>query len=169
MSEQINTKVLLETTKGNITIELDDNKAPISCENFISYVKEGFYDGVIFHRVIPGFVIQGGGFTEDMKQKKTKSPIKNEAKNGLSNTKGTLSYARTQDPNSATSQFFINVVDNSSKLDPGKYDPNGYAVFGKVIEGMDVAEAIVSVKTHTVGYYGDVPVQPIQIIKASVL
>ena len=162
------TKVIFETTKGNFTIELNPEKAPVGCENFLNYVKEGFYDGVIFHRVIPGFVVQGGGFTADMNQKKTKAPIINEAKNGLSNTRGTLSYARTSDPNSATSQFFINVVDNSSKLDPEMYDPNGYAVFGEVTDGMDVVDEIVAVPTQHVGPYGDVPIVPIEITKAYV-
>ena len=169
MPEEVAPKVLFETRMGNITIELNPEKAPISCKNFLSYVNEGFYDGVIFHRVIPGFVIQGGGFDAKMVQKDTKAPIANEAKNGLSNTRGSLSYARTSDPNSATSQFFINVVDNTSKLDPEMYDPNGYAVFGEVIEGMDVVDLIVAVQTHTVGPYADVPVEPVAINKASVL
>ncbi len=169
MSDGSATKVLFETTMGNFIIELNPDKAPVSCENFLSYVTEGFYDGIIFHRVIPGFVVQGGGFDANMVQKDTKSPIINEAQNGLSNIRGSISYARTSDPNSATSQFFINVVDNSGKLDPEMYDPNGYAVFGEVVDGMDILDKIVAVKTHTVGPYADVPVEPVAINKASVL
>ena len=169
MGDQVKPQVKFETTMGDFIIELDPEKAPISCENFLSYVNDCFYDGVIFHRVIPGFVVQGGGFDSEMVQKATKAPIANEAKNGLSNTRGTISYARTSDPNSATSQFFINVVDNSTKLDPEMYDPNGYAVFGAVTEGMDIVDQIVAVETTTVGPYADVPVEPVAINKASVL
>ena len=169
MADTAKPQVLFETTMGNFTVELNPEKAPVSCENFLSYVNESFYDGVIFHRVIPGFVVQGGGFNAEMVQKDTKAPIANEAKNGLSNTRASISYARTSDPNSATSQFFINVVDNSTKLDPEMYDPNGYAVFGEIVDGMDIVDAIVAVDTHNVGPYSDVPVTPVVINKASVL
>ena len=137
-------KVVFATSKGNITIEVFEQEAPISAKNFLDYVDQGFFSGVIFHRVIPGFVIQGGGFTADMVQKKNNPPIKNEADNGLKNDRGTLSMARTSDPDSATSQFFINLCANSS-LDrsPGS---DGYAVFGKVTEGMDVVDAIAAVR-----------------------
>ena len=126
---------------GKIKIELDPEKAPISTKNFLEYVNSGFYKGTIFHRVIPGFMIQGGGFTPDMTEKKTREPIRNEAGNGLSNKRGTIAMARTRVPDSATSQFFINVVDNDRKLDRSAgADEVGYAVFGKVISGMDVAD-----------------------------
>lgn len=157
--------VLLKTSLGDIRIELDRAKAPISVASFESYVNDGFYDGTIFHRVIEGFMIQGGGFTTDMKKKTTKAPIKNEADNGLKNLRGTIAMARTQAVHSATSQFFINVVDNSN-LDyqgPGSF---GYAVFGRVIEGLDVVDAIRSVPTTTVGPHGDVPKEPVVIEKA---
>ncbi len=156
---------LLKTSLGDIKIELDRAKAPISVANFESYVNDGLYDGTIFHRVIEGFMIQGGGFTTDMKKKQTKAPIKNEADNGLKNLRGTIAMARTQAVHSATSQFFINVVDNSN-LDyqgPGSF---GYAVFGRVIEGLDVVDAIRSVPTTTVGPHGDVPKEPVVIEKA---
>lgn len=160
-----NPQVIFSTTKGDLTIELYADKAPISVKNFLAYVDSGFYDGVIFHRVIPGFVIQGGGFTEKMVKKATKAPIKNEADNGLKNLRGTLSLARTRDINSATSQFFINLNDNAA-LDhrPGNF---GYAVFGKVIKGMNVVDTIAGVPTGTHGYYRDVPTVPIVIKKAT--
>jgi cyclophilin family peptidyl-prolyl cis-trans isomerase len=142
-----NPVVALETSLGTIKIELDEEKAPITVKNFLSYVDDKFYDGTIFHRVISGFMIQGGGF-QDNKEKPTKAPIKNEAHNGLSNKKGTIAMARTSDPNSATAQFFINHEDNAS-LNPGGVDKNGYAVFGKVIEGMDVVDKIANVRTGT--------------------
>jgi cyclophilin family peptidyl-prolyl cis-trans isomerase len=136
-----NPVVVMETSLGTIKIELNEDKAPISAKNFLSYVDDKFFDNTTFHRVIPGFVIQGGGFEPGMKQKKTKDPIRNESGNGLPNARGTLSMARTRDLNSATSQFFINLVDNPN-LDKGKY-----AVFGKVIDGMDVVDKIAAVKT----------------------
>lgn len=142
-----NPQVIMETSKGRIVIELNPDKAPVTVANFLSYVNEGFYDGTIFHRVVLGFVIQGGGFTENIQRKPPKDPIVNEAKNGLSNTKYTISMARTGDPNSATSQFFISTADNSSSLDPGGVDPHGYAVFGKVVEGMEVVTAIGEILT----------------------
>jgi cyclophilin family peptidyl-prolyl cis-trans isomerase len=164
-----NPRVLLDTTKGKIVLELYPAKAPKTVKNFLDYVKAGQYNGVIFHRVIPGFMIQGGGFTPDMKEKATRAPIPNEANNGLSNDRGTIAMARTSDPNSASAQFFINVANNSSGLDFGKAaDHWGYAVFGKVVEGMEVADAIVAVPTTTKGPYGDVPADPIVIRKASV-
>jgi peptidyl-prolyl cis-trans isomerase A (cyclophilin A) len=160
-----NPQVVFSTTKGDLTIELYADKAPISVKNFLDYVDSGFYNGVIFHRVIPGFVIQGGGFTAEMVKKSTKSPIKNEADNGLKNLRGTLSLARTQDVNSATTQFFINLQDNKA-LDhrPGNF---GYAVFGKVIKGMDVVDTIAGVPTGSHGYYRDVPTIPVIIKKAT--
>jgi cyclophilin family peptidyl-prolyl cis-trans isomerase len=165
-----NPRVALETSKGKIVIELFPDKAPKTVENFLQYVRSGFYDGVIFHRVIPGFMIQGGGFTADMTQKPTKGTIQNEADNGLRNERGTLSMARTSDPNSASSQFFLNVADNRSLDHKGKTPQGwGYAVFAKVVEGMDVADAIVSVRTTTKGPYGDVPVEPITIKKATIV
>lgn len=161
-------KVVMETSKGTIEMELDPVKAPISTANFVSYVKKGFYDGVIFHRVIPGFMVQTGAFTPDMEQKKGDAPIKNESTNGLKNTRGALAMARTSDPNSASSQFFINVKDNTN-LDYPSFDGVGYAVFGKVTKGMDVVDAIVSVPTTRKGPHGDVPVDPITIKSAKVV
>lgn len=163
-------RVLFETSKGNILIELHPDKAPKTVENFLAYVESGFYDGTIFHRVIPRFMVQGGGFTPDMKKKTTKPPIQNEADNGLKNKRGTLSMARTGDPHSATAQFFLNVVDNVSLDHTGK-NPRGwgYAVFATVLEGMDVADAIVSVKTTVHGRMRDVPETPVLIKKASVV
>ncbi len=159
--------VILTTSKGTIEIELDNEKAPISAENFLAYVDSGHYDGTIFHRVIPGFMVQGGGFTADMDQKDTKAPIKNEATNGLKNDRGTLAMARTNVVDSATSQFFVNVVDNEflnhSSPDPRGY---GYAVFGRVASGMDVVDAIVGVPTGNRGGHGDVPNEPIVIESA---
>ena len=153
--------VALETSLGTIKIALDRDKAPISTENFLAYVRAGHYDGTIFHRVIPNFMIQGGGFDASMKQKPTKPPIKNEAKNGLKNRRGTVAMARTNDPDSATSQFFINVKDNTA-LDYGMRNP-GYAVFGEVVEGMDVVDRIVAVPTTMRGPYSDVPRMPVVI------
>ncbi len=163
-------RVLLETSKGNILIELHPDKAPKTVENFLAYVESGFYDGTIFHRVIPRFMLQGGGYSGDMQKKKTQPPIQNEADNGLKNLRGTLSMARTGDPHSATAQFFLSVVDNASLDHTGK-NPSGwgYAVFATVIEGMDVADAIVSVKTTTHGGMRDVPETPVTINKASVV
>ena len=156
--------VVLSTTLGEITIELYPEKAPVTVENFLAYVDAGFLDKTIFHRVIPGFVLQGGGFTEKMEQKKTRPPIKNEAENGLKNNRGTLSMARTSDINSATSQFFINLKDNSS-LDHGTRD-FGYAVFAKVTAGMDVVDKIAVVPTGNRGMFQDVPVKAVIIQSA---
>ncbi|NIP29752.1 MAG: peptidylprolyl isomerase A [Candidatus Dadabacteria bacterium] len=153
--------VLISTNMGDIKLELDKENAPITVDNFISYLEGGFYDNTIFHRVIPNFMIQGGGFNEDMSQKTTKDPIKNEADNGLSNDRGTIAMARTSVVDSATSQFFINLNDNSF-LNHGARD-FGYAVFGKVIEGMDVVEKIGTVKTGSVGPYRDVPTEAVVI------
>ena len=153
--------VLITTTNGDIEIELDPVKAPISSKNFLAYVDKGFYTNTIFHRVIPGFMVQGGGFTQQMQQKETKAPIKNESKNGLHNVRGTLSMARTSVPDSATSQFFINVKDNDF-LDQG----DGYAVFGKVVKGMDVVDVIVNSQTTTRGGMKDVPADPVFIKSA---
>lgn len=153
-----NPTVRMQTSMGQITIELDAEKAPISSENFLSYVRDGFYEQTIFHRVIPNFMIQGGGFTPEMKQKKTKSEIKNEADNGLPNDRGTLAMARTQVVDSATCQFFINLADNDF-LNHKAPTPNGYgyAVFGKVTEGMDVVDEIAKVSTGNFGHHQDVP------------
>jgi cyclophilin family peptidyl-prolyl cis-trans isomerase len=156
--------VVLETTKGNITIELDNDKAPITVENFLQYIDDGYFNGTIFHRVIPGFMIQGGGMTEDMKPKPTRDPIKNEADNGLKNERGTLAMARTQDVNSATSQFFINLTNNDF-LDHGSRD-FGYAVFGKVVDGMDVVDEIAKVATTNRKGHQDVPAEPVIISSA---
>ena len=169
MSESKNPVVTLETTKGNIIIELYPEKAPETVANFIQYVQDGFYDGTIFHRVIPNFMVQGGGFTDDMSEKSTREPIKNEANNGLANENGTIAMARTPNPHSASSQFFINVKDNAF-LDFQNETPNGwgYCVFGKVSEGMDVVNSIVAVPTGNHGMHQDVHVEPIIIMKASV-
>lgn len=156
--------VVFSTTLGEVTIELYPEKAPITVENFLAYVDAGFYDGTIFHRVVPGFVIQGGGFTESMEQKSTRPPIKNEADNGLKNERGSLSMARTRDVNSATSQFFINLIDNAF-LDHGTRD-FGYAVFARVVVGMDVIDKIGAVRTSNRGMYQNVPVQPVVIQSA---
>lgn len=156
--------VLLDTTNGQIEIELDPVKAPISTKNFLDYVNSGFYTNTIFHRVIPGFMAQGGGFTPQMQQKETKAPIKNEHKNGLANVRGTLSMARTSAPDSATSQFFINVKDNDF-LDQG----DGYAVFGKVVKGMDVVDIIVNSPTTTKQGMQNVPSDPVIIKSAKVI
>ncbi|WP_075182572.1 peptidylprolyl isomerase A [Pantoea sp. 1.19] len=159
--------VLLTTSAGNIELELNSQKAPVSVKNFVDYVNNGFYNNTTFHRVIPGFMIQGGGFTTDMQQKPTGAPIKNEADNGLLNKRGTISMARTAEKDSATSQFFINVADNAF-LDHGQRD-FGYAVFGKVVKGMDVADKIAQTQTQNVGPFQNVPVKPIVILSAKVL
>lgn len=151
--------IVMETTMGTMKIELFADKAPITCENFLQYVQEGFFDGTIFHRVIANFMLQGGGMTETMKEKKTKAPIKNEADNGLKNLRGTLSMARTQAVDSATSQFFINLRDNAF-LDHGARD-FGYAVFAQVVEGLEVMDAIAKVETGNFGFHQDVPKEPI--------
>jgi peptidyl-prolyl cis-trans isomerase A (cyclophilin A) len=156
------TKVRIETTKGDIVIELNEQKAPVSCKNFLQYVDEKYYDGTIFHRVIKDFMIQGGGMNSQMRQKPTKPPIINEAKNGLKNDRGTVAMARTSDPDSATSQFFIN-HSNNDFLNFGVRDA-GYTVFGKVVEGMEVVDAIANVKTKA----GDVPVETITINSVTV-
>lgn len=151
--------VILHTSLGDIILELDAGKAPISVENFLAYVDEGFYDGTVFHRVIPKFMIQGGGFTRDMQQKKTRASIRNEAANGLPNNRYSIAMARTSDIHSATSQFFINVADNAF-LNHGGRD-YGYAVFGKVSQGMEIVDRIAGVKTGRHGPHGDVPVEPV--------
>nr|WP_321502909.1 peptidylprolyl isomerase [uncultured Dethiosulfovibrio sp.] len=161
--------VKLETNMGNIVLELDSEKAPQTTENFIAYVKDGFYDGTIFHRVIEGFMIQGGGFDDQMNQKDTKEPVENEADNGLKNENYTVAMARTQDPHSATAQFFINVKDNDFLNHTAPTTRGwGYAVFGKVVEGTEVVDAIKAVKTGNVGFHQDVPLEPVIIIKATV-
>lgn len=162
--------IKLTTTHGDITIELNDEKAPVSAANFREYVSNGFYDGTLFHRVIDGFMIQGGGFTEDMQQKETGSPIDNEADNGLKNEIGSIAMARTMDPHSATAQFFINVSDNGFLNHTAKNTQGwGYAVFGKVVDGMDVVSAIQKVATTSRAGHQDVPAEPIIITKASIV
>jgi len=162
MTEEKNPVVIMETSMGTVKIELFKDKAPISVRNFLSYVKDAYYDGTIFHRVIKTFMVQGGGLDADMQPKKTKFAIKNEATNGLKNTRGTLAMARTSMVDSATSQFFINVVDNGFLDHTGKTpDRFGYAVFAQVIEGMDVVDAIREVKTGNKGGHQDVPVEPV--------
>lgn len=160
--------VLLKTTMGDIKLELYPDKAPITVANFLDYVKSGQYNNTIFHRVIEGFMIQGGGFTKEMVQKPTKAPIKNEAQNGLQNKRGTVAMARTNEVNSASSQFFINVVDNDflnyRSPAPREY---GYCVFGKVISGMDVVDKIRAVKTGSNGPFQDVPKEPVEILSAT--
>lgn len=162
-------RVVLETTSGKLVIELELERAPKTVANFLAYVRSGFYDGTIFHRVVPDFVIQGGGFTADMTQKPTRAPIVNEADNGLKNLRGTISMARTPDPDSATSQFFISFVDNPA-LDHRAKNPRdwGYAVFGRVVEGMDVVYAIARVQTGNRGAFQNVPIAPVSIVKATV-
>ena len=153
--------VILETSQGEIRIELDPARAPVTVENFLVYVDAGHFDGTVFHRVIPNFMIQGGGFTSDLGEKPTRAPIQNEAQNGLKNARGTLAMARTNDPNSATAQFFVNLRDNDF-LDHGARD-TGYAVFGRVSAGMDVVDAIAAVRTRTQGHYENVPIEPVVI------
>ena len=160
--------VALETSMGTIVIELDRQAAPVTTKNFLEYVQAGFYDGTVFHRVISGFMIQGGGFTADLQRKATRSPIVNEAWNGRSNTRGTIAMARTSDPNSATSQFFINHKENTP-LDYADSAHPGYAVFGHVTQGMDVVDAIAAVKTSTQNGMKDVPVEPVIIKSAKVV
>ena len=163
-------KVKFTTNLGSFQIQLEDEKAPLSSANFLTYVKQGFYNGTIFHRVIPGFMAQGGGFDAKFEQKSTNEPIKNEADNGLKNKRGTLAMARTNDPHSATAQFFINYKDNSF-LDHSSPTPNGwgYAVFGHVIEGMDVADNMAKQDTGNRGMHQDVPKTDIVIEKAEVI
>jgi peptidyl-prolyl cis-trans isomerase B (cyclophilin B) len=160
--------VVLSTNHGDITIELDAEKAPKTVDNFLSYVKSGHYDGTIFHRVIDGFMIQGGGFEPGMKQKESGEPIDNEAANGLANEKYTVAMARTNDPHSATAQFFINVKNNSF-LDYAGPDQWGYCVFGRVTAGTEVVDEIRKVKTSTKGFHGDVPVEDVIIEKAEIV
>ena len=163
-------KVLLDTNKGAITIELDDAAAPESVRNFLAYVAAGHYDGTVFHRVIKGFMVQGGGFEQGMKQKSTREPITNEANNGLKNRHYTLAMARTSDPHSATAQFFINTADNGF-LDHTAPSAQGwgYAVFGRVIDGTDVVDAIEGVRTGRSGFHNDVPVEDVVIQRATEL
>lgn len=158
----------LQTSMGDIVIELNEKAAPVTVKNFLSYIEEGFYDGLIFHRVMPDFMIQGGGFTPDMAQKKTREAIVNEAANGLKNDRGTIAMARTPHPHSATSQFFINLKDNDFLNFAGHSNP-GYAVFGRVAEGMEVVDEIAAVKTTQKGPHADVPVQPVVIKSAKVV
>lgn len=159
MPETANPNVILTTSQGAITVELLADRAAVTVRNFLEYADASFYDGTVFHRVIAGFMIQGGGFTPDMRQKPTRAPIRNEADNGVPNARGTLAMARTADINSATAQFFINLADNAF-LDHGSRD-FGYAVFGRVTAGMDVVDAIARVKTGRKGGLGDVPLEPV--------
>ncbi|MEX3955417.1 peptidylprolyl isomerase [Trinickia sp. EG282A] len=161
-------QVLLKTSDGDIRLELYPDKAPKTVANFLDYVKSGQYNGTIFHRVIPGFMIQGGGYTQTFQEKPTRAPIPIESRNGLKNAVGTIAMARTSDPNSATDQFFINTVDNAG-LDYPNPDGNGYAVFGKVVSGMDVVKKIEGTPTTTRGPMADVPQKPIVIESASVV
>lgn len=154
--------VLIQTSLGDITVELDPEKAPITVKNFLDYTAKGHYAGCIFHRVIPGFMIQGGGMDKDLKEKATGAPIKNEGGNGLKNDRGTIAMARTREPDSATAQFFINLVDNEF-LNRPKPDGHGYAVFGKVVKGMDVVDKIAGVTTITRPPYENVPREPVEI------
>ena len=162
-AQPANPRVLIKTSMGDITLELDRAKAPITVKNFLSYVQDKFYDGTIFHRVIDGFMIQGGGLTADMNQKAGYPPIKNESGNGLKNARGSVAMARGEDLNSATSQFYINHVDNFS------LDERKYCVFGKVIAGLDVVDAIAKVKTGTRRGYADVPREPITILSVTLV
>lgn len=170
MTEATNPRVLISTSHGDITLELDAVKAPASTSNFLAYVGKGFFDGTIFHRVIPGFMIQGGGFTADMNQKATDCSISNEAANGLKNDRGTIAMARTSNPHSATSQFFINLKDNGF-LNHTAQTPQGwgYAVFGKVVEGMETVDAIAKVATGNWGPHADVPRTPVTMNRVTVL
>ena len=163
------TQVKVDTNMGAFVIELNAKAAPKTVENFLAYVKSGFYKNTLFHRVIPNFMIQGGGFVMGMEEKDTRAPIALESRNGLSNVRGTIAMARTNDPNSATSQFFINVRDNRFLDANQAQDGNGYAVFGKVVSGMSTVDAIARVKTHSVGYYDDVPIRDVVIKNMSVI
>ena len=163
-------QVELNTNKGRIVLELNAEKAPITVANFLEYVRDGFYDGVIFHRVIDGFMIQGGGMDENFKEKATRDSIENEADNGLSNDEGTIAMARTQAPHSASAQFFINVKNNSFLNHTAPTAQGwGYAVFGKVVEGMDVVNAIKGVRTGNRGYHADVPLENVVIESAKII
>jgi cyclophilin family peptidyl-prolyl cis-trans isomerase len=159
-----NPKVVVTTNLGAFSVELLADKAPNTVENFLAYLDAGFFDGTIFHRVIPGFMVQGGGFTPDMGQKPTRAPIKNEADNGVKNARGTVAMARTSDIHSATAQFFVNLANNAF-LDHGGRD-FGYAVFGRVTGGMDVVDAIAKVKTGRQGHHDDVPLEPVTVVRA---
>ena len=161
------TKIEMKTNFGDIVIELDEEKAPVTAKNFLGYVEDKFFDGMIFHRVIPDFMIQGGGFDLEMQEKKTKAPIVNEGSNGLKNDLGTLAMARTNDPNSATAQFFINLKNNDF-LNAASGNP-GYAVFGKVVDGMDVVDSIADVETGRSGPHDDVPTEPVIVDSAKVI
>ncbi|MHC1697798.1 MAG: peptidylprolyl isomerase [Geobacteraceae bacterium] len=163
-----NPKVLMETSQGKITIELYPQKSPVTVKNFLSYVQDDFYTGTSFHRVKPGFMIQGGGFTAELLQKPTRIPIPNEAANGLKNDRGTIAMARTSDPDSATAQFFINLVNNDG-LNRPQPDGYGYAVFGRVIEGLDVVDRIAEVRTGTRKGMRDVPLDPVEIKSVKIL
>lgn len=164
-------KMLIQTSMGDITIELDREHAPKTVENFVNYISKGFFDGTVFHRVIPNFMIQGGGFTEDLKQKATDAPVQNEANNGLKNKRGTIAMARTSDPHSATAQFFINTVDNDFLNHTSPTGSGwGYTVFGKVTQGMDVVDAIGKVPTGSSGMFSsDVPKTPVVIKKITLV
>ncbi|WP_319381737.1 peptidylprolyl isomerase [Thiomicrorhabdus sp.] len=163
-------KVIISTTMGDITVQLDAEKAPIGTENFIHYVMEGFYNGTLFHRIIPNFMVQGGGMLPGMEDKPSGEPIENEADNGLKNVRGSLSYARTMDPHSATTQFFINLKDNSFLDHSGKNMQGwGYAVFGQVVEGMDIVDAMAQVETTSRRGHQDVPVEDILITKTTLI
>ena len=170
LGAQAETRAVIDTNMGQIRLSLDEQKAPKSVANFVNYANKGFYNGTIFHRVMDGFMIQGGGFTPDMTQKPTEKAISNEAENGLKNTIGTIAMARTANPNSATSQFFINVADNDF-LNYKDRTPQGagYAVFGKVTGGMDVVQKIAKVQTANRAYHQNVPVKPVVIDKVSIL
>lgn len=168
MTDSQKKMVKLETSMGDIVIELNEAAAPVTVKNFLGYVEDGFFDGTIFHRVINGFMIQGGGFTADMRQKQTRSPIVNEAKNGLKNDRGTIAMARTNDPDSATSQFFINHKNNDFLNYVEGRNP-GYAVFGKTVEGMDVVDKIAAVKTTVSSGMRDVPAETVLIKSAKVI
>ncbi len=165
LAQASNPVIELHTNRGVITLELDAEKAPATVENFISYVNTGFYNGTVFHRVIDGFMIQGGGFDQALRQRPTRSPIRNEAANELKNTAGTIAMARTSDPDSATSQFFINLADNTA-LDYPKPDGHGYAVFGKVTSGMEVVQAIGKSAVRRAGMHQHLPVEPVVIERA---
>jgi cyclophilin family peptidyl-prolyl cis-trans isomerase len=171
LSAQDNPQAMIHTSLGDIQLELYADKAPISVENFINYARSGFYDGTIFHRVIGGFMIQGGGFTSDMQKKDVSEPIQNEAGNGVSNMRGTVSMARTNDPHSATAQFFVNVQNNTNlDFSGGTNSRNwGYAVFGRVISGMDVVDEIRFVATETQGRFSDVPIEPVTIDSVEII
>ncbi len=164
------TTVQMKTSMGDMTIELDADAAPMSVKNFLEYVNDGFYEGTIFHRVINGFMIQGGGMDKNMKPKPGNDPIINEAANGLKNDRGTIAMARTNDPDSATSQFFINHADNDFLNYTGPTpDKIGYAVFGRITDGMDVVDAIAAVKTTRLGGYDDVPAEPVEILSVTIV